>query len=928
MKRLARLAFAFGLTATISTSLFAVSGREAALATPFSDVPANHWAYQYIQSLAADGVIDGYPDGKFKGDRPLTRYEMAVVVARVIAKLQENQGPKGPSKEDLDKLQKLIDALKDELDSLGVRVTNLEDSLDALDKRTKFAQSLSMHGVFRPHLTFRQRVEQPSSITNTTGAAVTTYYGAAVPCTPGVGGCAANANPTAVGGIDPFVNAYISTDDTNNPLTNNGSGIQIRQDSRFSLAYAVTDQLTVSLPVHILNYEFGGEFTQDAKFDVEPGIDINIARAGAITNLDFKFGEIDNMTSSRTGLAFRAPQGYNGSVPYEDPLQPNQKGALVKGTVGEGTFGSTDFEVSFTRVDDTRLDTQPGVTDPNTLPFNANTYFYPVVAPQAGFTQTTPAGVVKTDTFNSGSATLGQVFLTNAAVNGSVYISSYNGATFNALGVQTGGPTQPLPGFSFNSAYNDVVFSVPLPAGSVVGISYRNLSETNNTSAQRYMTHARFNQKFKGYAGAEIGVTYNRVFDFSDTQTSGSGATSITNVNASPVSGYGLVSDTVLGIDGQLPLPFTLLGPGTKPTLFGEVADSKYTADYSNQAATGDTAAVVGIKLHIAKADLSVQYQSVGSDYFSGAPLRYYGNAPQLLVNSRLGYLPDFFGFGNNLGINQQFDNQFTTVGLANPNAAGNPNLTFLNPIFNPFKATGPEYYSSFAPNSQGLTAAVSSPVRIGDLNLTAKGSYQSLQEIAPNGGSTSLYGPSFVSSTPLRYTTYSGGVGFQLPVFGQKANLAINATYETLKRLDMTAEQYYPINPGTNQFDSASYTAANAAFPTGGTYGSGSLVSYFPNYVNVRHTVYSANGSLPLTKNVTLNGSYSTQRYGGSYGTTTTQNISERKDYYTGSVTYNIPKTNSSLTFLARRFSYRDDVLSNYNFGQNREDVNFAVRF
>ena len=189
MKRLARLAVAFGIAVTFSSSLLAVGGREAALATPFSDVPANHWAYEYIQSLAADGVIDGYPDGKFKGDRPLTRYEMAVVVARVIAKLQENQGgPKGPSKEDLDKLQKLIDALKDELDSLGVRVTNLEDSLTALDKRTKFAQSLSMHGVFLPNLTFRQRYEQPSSIQNTTGAAVTTYYGTAVPCTPGVSG--------------------------------------------------------------------------------------------------------------------------------------------------------------------------------------------------------------------------------------------------------------------------------------------------------------------------------------------------------------------------------------------------------------------------------------------------------------------------------------------------------------------------------------------------------------------------------------------------------------------------------------------------------------------------------------------------------------------------------------------------------------------
>ncbi|MBD5635631.1 MAG: hypothetical protein IAI49_14235, partial [Candidatus Eremiobacteraeota bacterium] len=505
-----------------------------------------------------------------------------------------------------------------ELDSLGVRVTNLEESLDALERRTKLAQSLSLHGEFLPNLSFRNRAQQPTSIANTTGAPAATYYGAVVP-----------GNPGAVGGIDPLVNAYISTDDSNNPLTSNDSGIEIRQDSRFSLAYQIDDRLTVSLPVHILNYEYGGEFAQDAKFDVEPGVDITLARAGALTNLDLQFGIIENMTSSRTGLAFRAPQGYDGSVPYEEPFQPYQKGALVKGTVGEGAFGSTDFEVSFTRVDDTRLDTQTNVTSPNTLPFNANTYFYPVVAPPAGFVQTTPAGVLKTDTFDAGTATLGQVFLTNAAVNGSVYVSSYDGTTYDAAGVRTGGPARPLPAFAFNAAYNDVVFSVPLAPGSVVGITYRDLAESNATTPQRYMTHARFNQRFKGYAGAEVGVTYNRVFDVSGSPDSGSGSTA-------PVAGEGLVSDTVLGIDAQLPVPLALFGRGA-PTLFGEAVHSSYTADAASQAVVGDFAAVTGLKFRLAQVDVSVQYQSVGPNFFSGAPLRYFGNVPQLLASNRLG---------------------------------------------------------------------------------------------------------------------------------------------------------------------------------------------------------------------------------------------------------------------------------------------------
>ncbi len=917
MKRLVRLALATGL----AVALLAGAERGAVLATPFSDVPANHWAYQYIQSLAADGVIDGYPDGKFKGDRPLTRYEMAVVVARVIAKLQENQGAKGPSKEDLDKLQKLIDALKDELDALGVRVTNLEDSLDALDKRTKFAQSLSLHGVFLPNLTFRQRTEIPESVTNGTGEPVTTWYGATIP--PG-----SAANPTAVGSIDPFVNAYLTTDDSNNPFTQASSGIQIRQDSRFSLAYQINDNLTVSIPVHILNFEYGGEYSQQAKFDVEPGVNINIAHTGAISNLTFKFGIIDDMTSSRTGLAFRAPQGYNGITNYSTPYQPYQKGAEVSGTVAEGAFGSTDVQVSFTRMDDVMLDTQTGVTDPNVLPFNANSYLYTIVAPQETFTQSTPAGVLKTDSFNAGSGTLSQVFLTNAAVIGSVYISYFDGASFNASGQQTGGPSVGLPAFTFNQAYNSVVFPVPLPAGSVVGITYRNISNTNNSTFQRYMAHARLDQKFKGYAGAEVGFSFVRIFDYNDTQTSGSGATGITLVNAAAPDGYGLVSDTVFGLDAQAPLPFNVLGPDSQPVLYAELADSKFTPDYYNVAAVGDTAAVLGLRLKVQKVELSAQYQSVGTNFFVGAPFQYYGNAPSLFAYYKGNYYPDFFGFANDLGINSQFDAQFTRLGLSNPNTSVNPNLTYAYPVFNQLKATGPTFFSAFAPNSRGWTVSFNTPARIGDFPLTVRGSFQALQEIQPDGYGSLIGGANITSNTPESYNTYSLGTTFAVPVFRQKATFDISGQYETLQRFDTTAYQYYPFNPTTQTYDPAAFAVANASLPAGGPYGSGSLVSYYPNYINMRHTTLAAKATLPLTRDLNFGASYSTQRFGGAYGTTLGQNISERKDYYTGSLTYNIPKSNSSLTFLARHYSYTDAVVPNLNLEENRQDLNFTVRF
>ena len=57
-----------------------------AAANPFSDVPRDHWAYDAVAQLAADGVVEGYGDGTYRGDRNITRYEMAQMVAKAMAK--------------------------------------------------------------------------------------------------------------------------------------------------------------------------------------------------------------------------------------------------------------------------------------------------------------------------------------------------------------------------------------------------------------------------------------------------------------------------------------------------------------------------------------------------------------------------------------------------------------------------------------------------------------------------------------------------------------------------------------------------------------------------------------------------------------------------------------------------------------------------
>ena len=89
---------------------------------PFSDVPQGHWAYDAINQLIDDNVIEGYGDGTFRGDRNITRYEAAQIVAKAMAK-----APKGTDAALLDKLRA---EFADELNNLGVRVSELERNAD------------------------------------------------------------------------------------------------------------------------------------------------------------------------------------------------------------------------------------------------------------------------------------------------------------------------------------------------------------------------------------------------------------------------------------------------------------------------------------------------------------------------------------------------------------------------------------------------------------------------------------------------------------------------------------------------------------------------------------------------------------------------------------------------------------------------------
>ena len=90
-------------------------------ANPFSDVTPDSWAYQAVSQLANAGVINGYPDGTFKGQNNITRYEMAQMVAKAMA----NQDRANAEQQAM--INRLADEFSNELNNLGARVARLED---------------------------------------------------------------------------------------------------------------------------------------------------------------------------------------------------------------------------------------------------------------------------------------------------------------------------------------------------------------------------------------------------------------------------------------------------------------------------------------------------------------------------------------------------------------------------------------------------------------------------------------------------------------------------------------------------------------------------------------------------------------------------------------------------------------------------------
>jgi hypothetical protein len=138
-KASALLSFA-ALSASLTTPALAATGN----GNTFADVPPSNWAYQAIDQLHNDGLIEGYPDGYFKGHRPLTRYEIAVLTQRVVDKLEADLADASKAakvnSDDIVLVRRLLDTYGADLAEVKKKLAHTEAQTQANTDQLRRAQ--------------------------------------------------------------------------------------------------------------------------------------------------------------------------------------------------------------------------------------------------------------------------------------------------------------------------------------------------------------------------------------------------------------------------------------------------------------------------------------------------------------------------------------------------------------------------------------------------------------------------------------------------------------------------------------------------------------------------------------------------------------------------------------------------------------------
>ncbi len=393
-------------------------------------------------------------------------------------------------------------------------------------------------------------------------------------------------------------------------------------------------------------------------------------------------------------------------------------------------------------------------------------------------------------------------------------------------------------------------------------------------------------------------LTYSGVFDLDRSH----GNFRLSYVETTPSTS--LIGDSVFGIDVELPIFMRTSAPLYDG--IGTVRLAENIRRFSLSTASG-APWVTGVTFRMHGAKIQMQYRTVDASSIDSPP------AAAPLPASATGAV--------------EFSNSFGELTPAQAVSSA-PSFSYASP--SPFEVPAPG--GAFAPFSsapQRAAARLSLPVRVGPVHFASNlessavpdapaSSFDALRQC----GSANLNAA--CANSHQHDNRFAAGTSFDVRAGARHVNVDLSGSVEHQLLSDQTAFPYIPLDPQAPQ-------ASTQAAPLSGQ----SAVAY-PNLVDVTKRGLNAKVAVPVNSHVTVDLGFDTQHYQGGYNAALTSSsaatlvpgIDARKDTYAGNITYQLPHTNSAITFSARQYRYQDTYVPNVNLTQTRADVNFTVKF
>jgi len=297
----------------------------------FPDTPQNHWAYEAVQDLANKGLVKGYPDGKFLGNRSLSRYEFATVIDRLLQTIQDMKAAPEPAavapqvtQDDLNKIQVLVDTFQTQLNAIQDNVTQAQADIEALRQDVLDTKALANKAQATANASYGSGSNRKFSIS---GYIQARYLAADA-------GSYARFPNGAPAANSPFNGNYMQNGDR--------TSINVRR-ARIKFTGQVTPNTKYAIQLDVSGVANPAISTVDSSATGTSGVLSTSATAVSVreANFGYTFGDGSASQPTLTVGQFSNPFGYELSLSSASILSPERPLAFNEG--GNGLFNTDDY---------------------------------------------------------------------------------------------------------------------------------------------------------------------------------------------------------------------------------------------------------------------------------------------------------------------------------------------------------------------------------------------------------------------------------------------------------------------------------------------------------------------------------------------------------------------------------------------------------